>query len=283
MPWSWVVSQLDAAEMLWVIAPSAAHPHPRPVWGVWLDDAVHLSVGSPELRRSLTAGAPPRRHCRARPRLGGAGDGPDRDPRRAAGHRISGAGAPRALWLTGPARGDRRSAARVGGRRRHAGSGGFPRAARASAGLRNGHPAAPPQPADSPLRAHAALRLRARCLPRATSPRTWNHPANRSAAPRTGGARVRGAERAAPLGVRTRGALRNRPRARCFGRAVRERREDRSVSARSASIEGTPHAGPRSRRPVRRGRSRSISARSILFSATRPARCDRCAIWPASR
>ena len=58
LPWSWVEERLTAAETYWVVSPSTGHPHPRPVWGVWLDDAVQLSLGSPVLRHQLTAAAP---------------------------------------------------------------------------------------------------------------------------------------------------------------------------------------------------------------------------------
>jgi hypothetical protein len=29
------------------------HPHPRPVWGVWHQERLHLSLGSPTLRRAI--------------------------------------------------------------------------------------------------------------------------------------------------------------------------------------------------------------------------------------
>ena len=50
---SWVDEQLRAAGTYWVCAASV-QPHPRPVWGVWLDDALHLSIGSPVLAGQLT-------------------------------------------------------------------------------------------------------------------------------------------------------------------------------------------------------------------------------------
>ena len=53
LEWDWVEEQLAAAGTYWVAARSPAHPHPRPVWGVWLDDALLLSVGSPVVRRQL--------------------------------------------------------------------------------------------------------------------------------------------------------------------------------------------------------------------------------------
>lgn len=51
--WAEAEATLAAAEFYWVTARSTGHPHPRPVWGFWLDDAVRLSLGSPVLRRSL--------------------------------------------------------------------------------------------------------------------------------------------------------------------------------------------------------------------------------------
>ncbi len=53
LEWDWVDEQLAAAGTYWIAARSPAHPHPRPVWGVWLDDALLLSVGSPVVLRQL--------------------------------------------------------------------------------------------------------------------------------------------------------------------------------------------------------------------------------------
>lgn len=53
LAWGWVDAQLTAAGTYWVIARSAGHPHPRPVWGVWHGELLHLSVGSPVLRAAL--------------------------------------------------------------------------------------------------------------------------------------------------------------------------------------------------------------------------------------
>ena len=59
LAWSWVAQQLTAAETYWVdVAGSGPRPHARPVWGVWLDEQLHLSIGTPALRRAATAGAP---------------------------------------------------------------------------------------------------------------------------------------------------------------------------------------------------------------------------------
>jgi hypothetical protein len=55
LDWAWVRSQLDAAGTYWVVGRSTGPPHPRPVWGVWHDDALHLSVGGPVLQAQLVA------------------------------------------------------------------------------------------------------------------------------------------------------------------------------------------------------------------------------------
>ena len=55
--WSWVDEQLGDAPTYWVSTGGSDHPHPRPVWGVWHDDVLWLSVGSPTLRAAIAAGA----------------------------------------------------------------------------------------------------------------------------------------------------------------------------------------------------------------------------------
>jgi hypothetical protein len=49
LEWAWVESELVAAGTYWVIAASSTFPHPRPVWGVWADNGLELSIGSPVL------------------------------------------------------------------------------------------------------------------------------------------------------------------------------------------------------------------------------------------
>jgi hypothetical protein len=58
LAWSWVDEQLAAAGLYWV-SPLVTEgwPHPRPVWGVWHDDRLHLSIGSPAIRRATAPGA----------------------------------------------------------------------------------------------------------------------------------------------------------------------------------------------------------------------------------
>jgi hypothetical protein len=54
LKWDWVAGQLAAAGTYWVIAAAdSPFPHPRPVWGVWHVNELHLSLGSPALRRGL--------------------------------------------------------------------------------------------------------------------------------------------------------------------------------------------------------------------------------------
>jgi hypothetical protein len=53
LDWSWVRTQLEDAGTYWVVARGSGHPHPRPVWGVWHADVLHLSVGSPIVASAL--------------------------------------------------------------------------------------------------------------------------------------------------------------------------------------------------------------------------------------
>ena len=58
LEWAWVERQLTGSETYWVdVAGSAARPHPRPVWGVWVDGRLHLSIGTPAIRRAAKPGA----------------------------------------------------------------------------------------------------------------------------------------------------------------------------------------------------------------------------------
>jgi len=57
LAWSWVDTRLTEAELYWVdVAGSGRRPHPRPVWGVWNDELLHLSVGTPAIRRAADPG-----------------------------------------------------------------------------------------------------------------------------------------------------------------------------------------------------------------------------------
>jgi hypothetical protein len=52
LDWAWVEQQLAGETLYWVAAATDGHPHPRPVWGVWADDLLHLSIGTPSVRRA---------------------------------------------------------------------------------------------------------------------------------------------------------------------------------------------------------------------------------------
>ena len=53
LPWSWVEGELVRSGTYWVVARSSRYPHPRPVWGIWLEDRLYLSIGTPALRQTL--------------------------------------------------------------------------------------------------------------------------------------------------------------------------------------------------------------------------------------
>src|SRR6476659_483028 len=56
LPWDWVVGQLRSAGTYWVVPRGGrGAPHPRPVWGVWRDDELLLSIGSRILTRELAS------------------------------------------------------------------------------------------------------------------------------------------------------------------------------------------------------------------------------------
>jgi pyridoxamine 5'-phosphate oxidase-like protein len=47
LPWRWAEEQLVDARNYWVTTIGVSgRPHVRPVWGVWLDDALQFSTGS---------------------------------------------------------------------------------------------------------------------------------------------------------------------------------------------------------------------------------------------
>lgn len=53
LPWSWVDHELSVAGTYWVVPRTTSAPHPRPVWGVWLDHQLLLSIGSAVVARQL--------------------------------------------------------------------------------------------------------------------------------------------------------------------------------------------------------------------------------------
>ena len=54
LAWTWVDEQIARAGTYWVDARTEGHPHPRPVWGVWYEQRLHLSVGSPVLSGAMS-------------------------------------------------------------------------------------------------------------------------------------------------------------------------------------------------------------------------------------
>jgi hypothetical protein len=58
LDWEWVDDQLTVAGTYWVVTPTQTQPHPRPVWGIWRDDRLHLSVGSPTLADTMLPTTP---------------------------------------------------------------------------------------------------------------------------------------------------------------------------------------------------------------------------------
>jgi hypothetical protein len=53
LDWHWVQQELDASGTYWISAHGDRRPVERPVWGVWRDGALHLSIGSPTIRRAI--------------------------------------------------------------------------------------------------------------------------------------------------------------------------------------------------------------------------------------
>ncbi|MDQ3107065.1 MAG: pyridoxamine 5'-phosphate oxidase family protein [Actinomycetota bacterium] len=54
LPWSWAERQLVRARNYWIATAGAdGIAHTRPVWGVWLDGALVLSVGGPRMTADL--------------------------------------------------------------------------------------------------------------------------------------------------------------------------------------------------------------------------------------
>lgn len=51
--WAWVDRELERAGTYWIGSRGHRHPHLRPVWGVWNDRTLFLSIGSPTIAREL--------------------------------------------------------------------------------------------------------------------------------------------------------------------------------------------------------------------------------------
>ena len=53
LDWAWVEAQLGSAGTYWVVPRSEGPPHPRPVWGVWHEERLYLSIGTPTTLHAL--------------------------------------------------------------------------------------------------------------------------------------------------------------------------------------------------------------------------------------
>ena len=56
--WEWVEDQLVHAGAYWIVTPGTEHPHPRPVWGIWNQKKLWLSIGSPRLKADAEVDGP---------------------------------------------------------------------------------------------------------------------------------------------------------------------------------------------------------------------------------
>jgi hypothetical protein len=53
LPWSWALERIQATEDYWLVTTGPRGPAPRPVWGLWIDEHLLLSVGSTTHWRNL--------------------------------------------------------------------------------------------------------------------------------------------------------------------------------------------------------------------------------------
>jgi hypothetical protein len=59
LPWSWAVERLAAERNYWIVTSRRdGFPQARPVWGVWRDEGLYLSVGHGGLQRTAARGTP---------------------------------------------------------------------------------------------------------------------------------------------------------------------------------------------------------------------------------
>jgi hypothetical protein len=60
LDWSWVDAELRSAGVYWVVAADTTgeRPQTRPVWGVWRDPRLLLSIGSPKVNAAIHPGSP---------------------------------------------------------------------------------------------------------------------------------------------------------------------------------------------------------------------------------
>jgi hypothetical protein len=55
LDWEWAEQRLREAGTYWVTARTGGHLHPRPVWGVFVEGLLYLSIGTPATREALEA------------------------------------------------------------------------------------------------------------------------------------------------------------------------------------------------------------------------------------
>ena len=84
LAWEAVEGPLAEAGLYWVDIGGGDAPHPRAVWGIWHHSVLHLTIGSPTLRRLAVPGAPVAVHLESgldvvivNGQIGAPGTGPD--------------------------------------------------------------------------------------------------------------------------------------------------------------------------------------------------------------
>src|SRR5690349_9793944 len=54
LPWKWAEAQLMTAHTYWLATTrSDGRPYTRPVWGIWLDTVLYVSIGAPLAMQNL--------------------------------------------------------------------------------------------------------------------------------------------------------------------------------------------------------------------------------------
>lgn len=56
LPWRWAEAQLGAARTYWIATTRPdGQPYTRPVWGIWFDTVLYLTIGSPVAQNNLAS------------------------------------------------------------------------------------------------------------------------------------------------------------------------------------------------------------------------------------
>lgn len=54
LPWTWALERIERERNYWVSSTNAdGTPHSRPMWGLWLEDLLYLTVGGHQAYRNL--------------------------------------------------------------------------------------------------------------------------------------------------------------------------------------------------------------------------------------